>query len=252
MSKSCRVPDELQVLARHLGNVGRRVPEEVVRVRRRVELADARADDLAAAARDDHGARAARRRACSPSGSLPSHLASAVSRVADRADDELLPLLVEDVALLGLAACRERLLARRAGRRASRVAIGCRVRASIDGATRFVSRSKSSSWAVLPMIFAAAAGILDAGQLDRDLVVALRADLGLGDAEPVDAVAHDRDRAVEVLLRQLAVARRHRLLRHLEAALEVEAERRRLLERRRRGWPAARRRRGRRRPGRRR
>ena len=34
---------------------------------------------------------------------------------------------------------------------------------SIDGATRLVSRSKSSSWAVLPMIFAAASGSLTPG-----------------------------------------------------------------------------------------
>ena len=42
--------------------------------------------------------------------------------------------------------------------------------------------------------------ILDAGQLDRDLIVALRADLGLGDAEPVDAVRMIVDRPVEVLV----------------------------------------------------
>ena len=82
------------------------------------------------------------------------------------------------------------------------------------------------------MIAAAAAGSLIPGQLDRDLVVALRPDLGLGDAEPVDAVAHDLDGAVEVLLGQLPVARRNRLQRHLEPALQVEAERRPLLERR--------------------
>ena len=68
-------------------------------------------------------------------------------------------------------------------------------------------------------------GVLDAGDLDRDLVVALLPDLGLRDAEPVDAVAQDLDRAGEVGLLQLPVRRRHRLERHLEAALEVQAER---------------------------
>ena len=74
--------------------------------------------------------------------------------------------------------------------------------------------------------------ILDAGELDDDLVVALRADLGLRDAELVDAVPHDLDRALEVLLGELAVRRRNRLQRDLEAALQVEAERRLLVERR--------------------
>ena len=72
--------------------------------------------------------------------------------------------------------------------------------------------------------------ILHAGQLDHDLVVALRADLGLGDAELVDAAPHDLDRTFEVFLGELAVRRRHGLERHLEATLEVETERRRLVE----------------------
>ena len=55
---------------------------------------------------------------------------------------------------------------------------------------------------------------------------------GSRDAELVDAVPHDLDRALEVLLGQLAVRRRNRLERHLETALEVEAERRLLVERR--------------------
>ena len=41
----------------------------------------------------------------------------------------------------------------------------------------------------------------DAGELDDDLIVALLADLGLGDAELVDAVPHDVHRAIEVLVR---------------------------------------------------
>ena len=80
------------------------------------------------------------------------------------------------------------------------------------------------------MISAAASGILDAGKLDDDLVVALRADLGLRDAELVDAVPHDLDRALEVLFGQVAVRRGNRLQRDLEPALQVEAERRRLVE----------------------
>jgi hypothetical protein len=62
-----------------------------------------------------------------------------------------------------------------------------------------------------------------AGQLDHDLVRALLADLGLGDAELVDAVAHDVDRAVDVLGREHVALRRLRLEDDLEAALEVEA-----------------------------
>ena len=54
---------------------------------------------------------------------------------------------------------------------------------------------------------------------------------GSVDAELVDPVAHDLDGAIEVFLGQLAVARRHRLQRHLEAALQVEPERRALVER---------------------
>ena len=69
-------------------------------------------------------------------------------------------------------------------------------------------------------------------QLDHDLVRALLADLGLGDAELVDAVAHDVDRAVEVLGRELVAARRLRLQHDLEAALEVEALAQRLVDRR--------------------
>ncbi len=75
-------------------------------------------------------------------------------------------------------------------------------------------------------------GVLDARDLDRDLVAALLPDLRLGDAEPVDAVAKDLDRTGEVGLLQLAVRRRHRLKRHLEPALQVEAERGLLVDRR--------------------
>ncbi len=68
--------------------------------------------------------------------------------------------------------------------------------------------------------------IADPGQLDDDLVGALLADLGLGDAEPVDAAPHDLDGPVEVFLRQLAVRRRDRLQRDFEPTLEIEPERR--------------------------
>ena len=74
--------------------------------------------------------------------------------------------------------------------------------------------------------------ILDAREVDHDLIVALLADLRLGDAEAVDAVAEDLDGAVEVGLLQRPVRRRHRLEGHLEAALEVEAESRLVADRR--------------------
>ena len=67
--------------------------------------------------------------------------------------------------------------------------------------------------------------VVHAGELDDDLVGALLADLGLGDAELVDPVPHDRDRAVEVGGRDLVALRRHRLEHDLEAALQVETER---------------------------
>ena len=77
-----------------------------------------------------------------------------------------------------------------------------------------------------------ALGVLHARELDRDLVLALLADLGLGDAELVDPLADDRDRAVEVRVGQLTAGRRLRLQHDLEPALEVEAELRLLVERR--------------------
>jgi len=75
---------------------------------------------------------------------------------------------------------------------------------------------------------------VDAGKLDDDLVPALLADLGLGHAEPVDAVPHDRDRAVEVRAGDFVVRlvlRRFRLEHHFQATLEVEAEGRLALDR---------------------
>ena len=75
--------------------------------------------------------------------------------------------------------------------------------ASIDGPTRSVSKSKSSSCAVLPISAAAAAGSWTPASWITIWFVALLADLRLRDAEPVDAVLHDRDRPVEVVRRQL-------------------------------------------------
>ena len=46
-------------------------------------------------------------------------------------------------------------------------------------------------------------GVGDAGELDDDLVAALLAKLGLRDAELVDAVPHDVDGAIEVVVGQL-------------------------------------------------
>jgi len=74
--------------------------------------------------------------------------------------------------------------------------------------------------------------VLDARKLDDDLVVTLGADLGLGDAELVDAIPHDVDRAVEVVLREIAVRRRNGLESDFEPALEIETERRLLVKRR--------------------
>ena len=61
--------------------------------------------------------------------------------------------------------------------------------------------------------------IVDAGELDDDLVRALLADLGLGDAELVDPLPHDVDRASEIVGRKLVPLRRDRLQDDLEAAL---------------------------------
>jgi hypothetical protein len=59
-----------------------------------------------------------------------------------------------------------------------------------------------------------------ARQLDADLVLALLAHLGLGDAELVDPVADDLDRAVEIRLGQLVVAALRLSLEHdLDSAL---------------------------------
>ncbi len=71
--------------------------------------------------------------------------------------------------------------------------------------------------------------VLDVREADLDLVGPERRDLGLGDAEGVDAVADDLDRAVDVLLVDGRVlGARLALVDELGAAAEVEAELRRL------------------------
>ncbi len=68
-------------------------------------------------------------------------------------------------------------------------------------------------------------GVAHVGQADGDLVAAGGLDLRLGDAQLVDAVAHDVDRPLEGILghgRRLSA--RQALVDELDAALEVEAE----------------------------
>ncbi len=74
--------------------------------------------------------------------------------------------------------------------------------------------------------------IVDAGELDHDLVRLLLADLGLGHARAVQALLHDRDRGVEIGRRDRVRGRVLRLQHDLEPALQVEAQRRMLLDRR--------------------
>ena len=68
--------------------------------------------------------------------------------------------------------------------------------------------------------------VVDARELDDDLVAPLLADLGLGDAGRVDAVVDDRDRVVQAFLVDLLAFLGDGLLDDFQAALEVEAERR--------------------------
>ena len=216
---------ELQVLAGHLRDVGRGVAQQVPGRGRRVRLGDARAHDLTgAAAHDDrvgrHGEQLVTRR------ELPAPLRERRLLRADRAADERLPLRAEDVVRVGRALRGECLLPREQVvelRRRDRLP-RARVDRRRDEVRLEIEQLELSG---LADDLGGRGRVLDAGELDRDLVGALRPDLRLGDAELVDAGAHDRDRAVEVFLRELAVVRRNRLQRHLEAALEVEPERRR-------------------------
>ena len=101
---------EVEILTRHLGDVGRREAEEVIRVRRRLELGDARADDLARPTLDDHRLRRHGEELVT-CGQLAVPLRESGLARGDRPTDELLALLSEDVVRVGLAAGRERLLA---------------------------------------------------------------------------------------------------------------------------------------------
>jgi len=74
--------------------------------------------------------------------------------------------------------------------------------------------------------------VVDAGELDDDLIGALLSDLRLGDAELVDPVAHDVDRPVDVRRGQLVTLRWDRFQDDLEATLQVEAQRRAPVDRR--------------------
>ena len=76
------------------------------------------------------------------------------------------------------------------------------------------------------------ARVVDAGELDHDLVLALLPDLGLGDAELVDAAAHDRDRALHARRIAGLALRRHRLEHDLQSTLQVEAQGDLLVDRR--------------------
>ena len=149
---------------------------------------------------------------------------------AVRARDHALRLRVDDVVRLGLPVLHLRLHLREQavqGGGFDRLAADIRRRA--DERRLEV---KKLELCCRPDDLGGGFGILDAGKLDHDLVVALRPDLGLRDTELVDAVAHDLDRAVEVFLGEVTVRRRNRLQRDLEPALEVEPERRRLVQRR--------------------
>ena len=74
-----------------------------------------------------------------------------------------------------------------------------------------------------------AVGVRDAREVDLDLLAAEQLQLRLGDAERVDAVAHDLQRAVQRLLVDRRLLRgRLALVDELDAALEVQAELRRL------------------------
>ncbi len=232
---------QLEVGAGHLGDdlarvgVVRVVVEEVVVVLLRVLDADPGADDLADAAGDDDGARRhtedlpVLRELALLDALLCDDLALQESvAIVDRAGDQLLVLVEQVPGRLGVL-LDERLLSRkelverllRGGE-----AAGVRRRRKVGLEVEELELRRLAEDADH------AVGVLDARKVDHDLVVALLADLGLGNAEPVDAVAQDLDRAVEVGLLQRPVRRRHRLQRHLEPALQIEPERRLVVERR--------------------
>ena len=234
---------ELQVLAGHLRDGLARldrlfaavVADQVVRVARRICRADARADVLADPAAED--GRVGRNAEDAPplrqrarfAGSLDRVRLEQLVLVADGPGAHLL-LVVEEVPGRVRAVLDERLLAgeesveRLLGNREALCADrrGLEVRLQVEELE--LGRLAEDLDHLLR--------VLQPREVDHDLVVALCADLGLRDAQSIDAVAQDLDRAVEVGLLQRPVRRRYRLERHLEPALEVEAERRLLLERR--------------------
>ncbi len=71
-------------------------------------------------------------------------------------------------------------------------------------------------------------GVRDVRERDDDLVGARALDLRLGHPERVDALAHDVDRAGDRVARDLGRLRRLGLVDELDAALEVQAQARRL------------------------
>ena len=75
-----------------------------------------------------------------------------------------------------------------------------------------------------------ALGVVDARQVDLDLIVAGTGELGLGDAERVDAIAHDVQRALQRLGRDLRLLGRLALVDEPDTTLEIEAELRRVGE----------------------
>ena len=78
----------------------------------------------------------------------------------------------------------------------------------------------------MPTISAARAGLVTPARSTAIWSSPCCADLGLGNAELVDARADDLDRTVHVLLGYLLPLRRLRLEDDLEPSLQVEAERR--------------------------
>ena len=75
-----------------------------------------------------------------------------------------------------------------------------------------------------PDLARGALGVLDAREVDLDLVLARARELGLGHAEGVDAVAHDVQRALERFGVDRRLLGRLALVDELDATLEVEAE----------------------------
>jgi hypothetical protein len=223
-------PVELQVLARHLRDLGRLVLEEVVvgAIRDDAGALCAGADDgVLAAGNDDHRLR--NREHLASLRALGCELVGCLFLV-ERPVDEPLRVLVEDVvrarrALRGLCLdAREQVVQRGELDRLPADRDGGPGKGRLE-VVQLELRG-------LPDDVRSSLRIADTRQLDDDLVVALRPDLGLRHAEAVDAAPHDLDRAVEVLVGQVSVRRRNRLQRDLEAALQVEAERRLLAKRR--------------------